>query len=60
MNTTLKMKFINGRPYHLQIQGSVDTYNKYIRNALISAKDHKKEEFAIDATVIDFLKYYNS
>ena len=55
-----QIKFIHGRPYHPQSQGSVEAFNKYIQNTLISAKDHQKEEFDLDGTVIDFLQYYNS
>ena len=55
-----KIKFIHGRPYHPQSQGSVEAFNKYIQNALISAKDHQKGEFDIDEAVSDFLQYYNS
>ena len=54
-----KIKFIRGRPYHPQSQGSVEAFNKYIQNYLISAKDHHKDEFDLDETVSDFLKYYN-
>ena len=53
-----KIKFINGILYHLQSQGSVEAFNKYIRSALMSAKDHQKEEFDLDEKVSDFfLKY---
>ena len=38
-----KIKFIHGRPYHPQDQGSVEAFNKYIQNSLISAKDHQKD-----------------
>ena len=58
MNISLKIKFIHGRPYHPQSQGSVETFN--IQNALIIAKDHQKEEFELDEAVSVFLKYYNS
>ena len=54
-----KIKFIHGRPYHPQSQGSVEVFNKYIQNALISAKDHQKGEFDLDEAVSDFLQYYN-
>ena len=53
MNISLKIKFINAKPYHTQSQGSVEALNKYIQNALISAKDHKKEEFDLDEAVSD-------
>ena len=39
------IKFIHGRPYYPQSQGSVEAFNKYIQNALISAKDHNKDKF---------------
>ena len=55
-----KVKSIHGRPYHPQSQGSVEAFSKYIQNALISAKDHQKEEFDLDEAVSDFLQYYNS
>ena len=55
-----KIKFIHGRSYHPQSQGSVEAFIKYIQNALISAKDHQKDEFDLDKTVSDFLQYYNS
>ena len=51
-----KIKFIHGWPYHPQSQGSVEAFNKYIQNALISAKDHQKYEFDLDEAVSDF--YY--
>ena len=54
------IKFINGRPYHPQSQGSVETFNKYIQNALISAKDHNKYKFNLEEVLQDFLIYYNS
>ena len=54
-----KIKFIHERPYHPQSQGSVETFNKYIQNALISAKDHQKDEFDLDETVSNFLQYFN-
>ena len=61
MNISIKIKFINGRPYHPQSQGSVMTFNKYIQNALISAKDHQKdEEFDLVKAVSHFLQYLNS
>ena len=53
-----KIKFINGRPYHPQCQGSIEVFNKYIHNAPISTKDHQKDEFDIDEAVSDFLQYY--
>ena len=55
-----KIKFIHGRPYHLQSQGSVEALYKYIQNSLISAKDHQKDEIDLNETVNDFLQYYNS
>ena len=59
-----KIKFIHERPYHPQSQGSVEAFNKYIQNALISAKDHQKDEFDLDEAVNDFcnaitIKKYN-
>ena len=54
-----KIKFIYGRLYHPQSQGSVEAFNKYIQNALISAKDHLKDEFDLDEEVGNFLQYYN-
>ena len=53
-------KFIHGRPYHPQSQGSVEAFNKYIQNALISAKDHNKDKFNLEEVLQDFLIYYNS
>ena len=50
----MQIKFINRRPYHLQCQSSVEVFNKYIQNALISEKDHKKEEFDLEETINDF------
>ena len=32
------IKFIHGRPYHPQSQGSVEAFNKNIQNALINAR----------------------
>ena len=55
-----KIKFIQERRYHAQSQGSVELFNTYIQNGLISAKDHQKEEFDLKETVNDFLEYYNS
>ena len=49
-----KIKFIHGRPYNPQSQGSVEAFNKYIQNALISAEDHQKDEFDLDEAVSDF------
>ena len=54
-----KIKYIHGRPYHPQSQGSVEAFNKYIQNALISAKDHQKDEFDLDEAVSNLLQYYN-
>ena len=53
-----KIKFIHGRPYHPQSQGSIEAFNKYIQNALISAKDHQKDEF--DLVRQSAMQYYNS
>ena len=53
-----KINFINGRPYHPQSQGSVETFSKYIQNALISAKNHNKDKFNIWEVLQDFLIYY--
>ena len=49
-----QIKSVHGRPYYPQSQGSVEAFNKYTQNALISVKDHQKEEFDLDGTVIDF------
>ena len=54
-----KIKFIHGRPYHSQNQGSVEAFNKYIQNALISAKDHQKDEFDYDDGVSYFFLNIN-
>ena len=54
-----KIKFIHRRPYHPQRQGSVEAFNKWIENELISAKDHQKDEFDLGEAVSDFLQYYN-
>ena len=54
------IKFIHGRPYYPQSQGSVDAFNKYIQNVLISAKDHNKDKFNLEEVLQDFLIYYNS
>ena len=43
-----------------QRQGKIETFNKYIQNELISAKDNQKGEFNLDEAVGDFLQYYNS
>ena len=51
-----KIKFIHGRPYHPQNQGSVEAFNKYTQNALISAKDHQKDEFDLDEAISNFLQ----
>ena len=50
-----KIKFIHERPYHFRSQGSVKEFYKYIQNDLISAKDHKKEEFDLDEAVLNVL-----
>ena len=50
----IELKFINGRPYHPQSQGSVDAFNNNIKNVQISAKDHQRGEFDLDGTVNDF------
>ena len=34
-----------------QSQGSVEAFNKYIQNALISAKNHQKDEYDLDEAV---------
>ena len=47
-------KIINRRPHHSQSRGSVEAFNKYIQNALISGKDHQKDEFDLDEAVSDF------
>ena len=54
------IKFIHGRPYHLQSQGSVEAFNKYIQNGLISAKDHNKDKFNLEEVLPNFFIYYNS
>ena len=46
-----KIKFIQGRPYHPQSQGSVEAFNKYIQNAFISSKDRQKEVFDLSEAV---------
>ena len=54
------IKFIHGRSYHPQSQGSVEAFNKYIQNALISANDQNKDQFNLEEVLQDFLIYYNS
>ena len=49
-----KIKFIHRRPNHPQSQGLVEALNKYIMNAVNSAKDHQKEEFDLDDSVSNF------
>ena len=51
----INIKFINGRPYHPQNQGSVEAFNKYIHNALIIVKDHNKNKFNLEEALQDFL-----
>ena len=53
MNISLKIKFIHGKPYYPQSQGSVGVFNKYTK-CIISAKDHQKEEFDLDEAVSYF------
>ena len=50
-----KLKFINEKPYHPQSQRSVEVFDKYIQNAIISVNDHQKEEFDLDEAVSYFL-----
>ena len=54
------IKFIHGRPYHPQIQVSVEAFIKYIQSALISAKDHNKVKFNLEEVLQDLFIYYNS
>ena len=49
-----KIKFIHEKLFHPQSQGSIEAFNKYIQNALISTKDNQKEEFDLDETASDF------
>ena len=54
INIKIKSKFINGRPYHPLSQGLDKTLNKYIQNALISAKDIQNEKFDLYEIFSDF------
>ena len=49
-----QQQFIKGRPYHPQSKGSFKAFNKYIQNALISAKDHIKDKFNLEEILQDF------
>ena len=49
-----KIKFIHGRPYLPQSQGSIEEFNKYIQNSHISINDDQKEEFDLDEAVSNF------
>ena len=57
---TNKIKFIHREPNHPQSQGLVESFNQYIQNALLSAKDNQKEDYDLDEVVSYFLYYYNS
>ena len=55
-----RIHHIRGSPYHPQIQGAVEAFNRTVQNYLYLAKDMKEDEFILEDSILDFLLYYNN
>ena len=55
----INVRHIFGSPYHLQLQGSVEAYNRTIQDFLVSAKDAMGKKFDLKDAINEFLVYYN-
>jgi transposase InsO family protein len=61
-DTTLKtfqIKHIRGRPYHPQSQGSIEAFNRHIKNRINQMLASNPDTFQLKNAVENFLKMYN-
>ena len=56
---TFGVKLINGRPYHPQSQGSVESFNRYLKKKILEMFLEKKEDFNLQNAIKLFLEEYN-
>ena len=53
------VKLINGRPYHSQSQGSVESFNRYLKSKILEMFLEKKEDFNLQNAIKLLLEEYN-